>query len=232
MEMLALQFSIWYIGAYTHTSVAIRDALLGVSIPFVEYHVSNVHARESFRQHSYLSDKAVAVVCGMGVGGYGESRWSLLADVKEEGKRGGEVPPQLEWKLIPKSAQSLSLPFSTFSLSLSLSVLKISLLRSSYLQNVQETNLKSLTISYQKRWMTKHPRTHKEEGNVQKRLYDQGIWWTARWSHSMLKKRSGAAVVHNKGKTISLARAQGYLDPSGAIMISEDTTTWPLEASN
>ncbi|TPX10093.1 uncharacterized protein E0L32_001290 [Thyridium curvatum] len=57
-------------GAFTHTSVAIRDALLGVAIPFVELHVSNVHARETFRHHSYFQDKAVAVVCGMGVYGY------------------------------------------------------------------------------------------------------------------------------------------------------------------
>ncbi|ESK90183.1 3-dehydroquinate dehydratase [Moniliophthora roreri MCA 2997] len=57
-------------GAYTHTSVAIRDALLGVGIPFVELHVSNVHAREPFRHHSYLSDKAVAVIVGFGAKGY------------------------------------------------------------------------------------------------------------------------------------------------------------------
>jgi 3-dehydroquinate dehydratase-2 len=57
-------------GAYTHTSVAIRDALLGVEMPFVELHVSNVHARESFRKHSYLSDKATAVICGLGAYGY------------------------------------------------------------------------------------------------------------------------------------------------------------------
>jgi 3-dehydroquinate dehydratase-2 len=57
-------------GAFTHTSVAIRDALLGVEIPFVELHVSNVHAREQFRKHSYLSDKAEAVICGLGVFGY------------------------------------------------------------------------------------------------------------------------------------------------------------------
>lgn len=57
-------------GAYTHTSVAIRDALAGVDIPFVEVHISNVHARESFRHHSYLSDKAVAVIAGLGVFGY------------------------------------------------------------------------------------------------------------------------------------------------------------------
>ena len=57
-------------GALTHTSVAVRDALLGVDIPFVEVHISNVHAREEFRRHSYLSDKAVAVICGLGIYGY------------------------------------------------------------------------------------------------------------------------------------------------------------------
>jgi 3-dehydroquinate dehydratase II len=54
----------------THTSVALRDALLGVDIPFVEIHISNTHARESFRHHSYLSDKAKAVIMGLGVWGY------------------------------------------------------------------------------------------------------------------------------------------------------------------
>ncbi|MDO4433052.1 MAG: type II 3-dehydroquinate dehydratase [Alysiella sp.] len=57
-------------GAYTHTSVAIRDALGGVAIPFVEVHISNVHAREAFRHHSYLSDKAVGVIVGLGTFGY------------------------------------------------------------------------------------------------------------------------------------------------------------------
>jgi len=57
-------------GAFTHTSVAIRDALSGVDIPFVEIHISNVHRREPFRHHSYLSDKAEAVICGLGVFGY------------------------------------------------------------------------------------------------------------------------------------------------------------------
>ncbi|KAL7947385.1 Dehydroquinase [Trichoderma barbatum] len=57
-------------GAFTHTSVAIRDALLGVGIPFVEIHVSNIHSREQWRHHSYLSDKAQAVICGLGVFGY------------------------------------------------------------------------------------------------------------------------------------------------------------------
>jgi 3-dehydroquinate dehydratase-2 len=57
-------------GAFTHTSVAIRDALVGVDIPFVEVHISNVHKREAFRHHSYLSDKAEAVIAGLGVYGY------------------------------------------------------------------------------------------------------------------------------------------------------------------
>lgn len=57
-------------GALTHTSVAVRDALLGVGIPFIELHVTNVHSRETFRHHSYLSDKAQAVICGLGVFGY------------------------------------------------------------------------------------------------------------------------------------------------------------------
>ena len=58
-------------GAYTHTSVAIRDALAGVAIPFVEVHISNVHRREPFRHHSYLSDIAEAVMAGFGTAGYG-----------------------------------------------------------------------------------------------------------------------------------------------------------------
>ena len=57
-------------GAFTHTSVAIRDALLAVAIPFVELHLSNVHAREPFRHHSYLADKALAVIGGFGADSY------------------------------------------------------------------------------------------------------------------------------------------------------------------
>jgi len=57
-------------GALTHTSIALRDALLGVSLPFVEVHISNTHAREPFRRHSYLSDVAAGVVSGFGVPGY------------------------------------------------------------------------------------------------------------------------------------------------------------------
>lgn len=56
--------------AFTHTSVAIRDALLGIDIPFVEIHISNVHSREAFRHHSYFSDKAAAVILVMGAYGY------------------------------------------------------------------------------------------------------------------------------------------------------------------
>lgn len=57
-------------GALTHTSVGVRDALLGCDLPFLELHVTNVHAREPWRNHSYLSDKAVGVICGLGVFGY------------------------------------------------------------------------------------------------------------------------------------------------------------------
>lgn len=57
-------------GAFTHTSIAIRDALLAVSVPFIEVHLSNVHAREEFRQRSYLSDVALGVITGLGARGY------------------------------------------------------------------------------------------------------------------------------------------------------------------
>ncbi len=57
-------------GAYTHTSIALRDAILGVSLPFIEVHLSNVHAREEFRRHSYFSDIAVGQIVGLGPLGY------------------------------------------------------------------------------------------------------------------------------------------------------------------
>jgi len=56
--------------AFTHTSVALRDALSGVNIPFIEIHLSNIHAREKFRQHSYFSDIAAGVISGLGAHGY------------------------------------------------------------------------------------------------------------------------------------------------------------------
>ena len=57
-------------GGFTHTSVALRDALSAVGIPFVEIHISNIHRREAFRHHSYLSDIAAGVICGFGPDGY------------------------------------------------------------------------------------------------------------------------------------------------------------------
>ena len=57
-------------GGFTHSSVALRDALSGVAIPFIEVHLSNIHAREPFRQHSYFSDIAAGTVCGLGSRGY------------------------------------------------------------------------------------------------------------------------------------------------------------------
>ena len=65
-----IEFIIINPGAFTHTSIALRDALSGVAIPFIEVHLSNVFAREEFRRHSYLSDLAVAVLSGAGAAGY------------------------------------------------------------------------------------------------------------------------------------------------------------------
>ena len=68
--------------AFTHTSVALRDALAAVSIPFIEVHISNVHAREPFRQHSYFSDLAAGVISGLGPLGYELAMEAALRAVK------------------------------------------------------------------------------------------------------------------------------------------------------
>ncbi len=74
--------------AWTHTSVATRDALLGVQIPFIEVHLSNVHAREPFRRHSYLSDVAVGVIAGLGAQGYELALLAARAHVQQQDARG------------------------------------------------------------------------------------------------------------------------------------------------
>jgi 3-dehydroquinate dehydratase-2 len=65
-----VEFIIINPAAFTHTSVALRDALAGVAIPFIEVHLSNIHAREAFRQHSYFSDIAAGVISGLGAQAY------------------------------------------------------------------------------------------------------------------------------------------------------------------
>lgn len=72
--------------AFTHTSVAIRDALAGVKIPFIEVHLSNVFAREPFRHHSYLSDIAKGVICGLGVHGYLLALEAAIREVTKSGQ--------------------------------------------------------------------------------------------------------------------------------------------------
>ena len=83
-----VQFIVINPGAYTHTSVAIRDALSGVQIPFIEVHLSNIYQRESFRHHSYLSDVATGTIAGLGPTGYRlalERAVELLADASWPG---------------------------------------------------------------------------------------------------------------------------------------------------
>lgn len=69
-------------GAFTHTSIAIRDALVSVPIPFYEVHISNIFGREPFRHHSYLSDIAQGVICGFGVKGYALTIQAIIDEFK------------------------------------------------------------------------------------------------------------------------------------------------------
>jgi len=70
--------------AFTHTSIALRDALSGVDIPFIEIHLSNVHAREEFREHSYFSDIAVGVISGLGAQGYELALHAAISQLKQK----------------------------------------------------------------------------------------------------------------------------------------------------
>jgi 3-dehydroquinate dehydratase-2 len=70
--------------AFTHTSIAIRDALLTVNIPFIEVHISNIHAREEFRHYSYLSDVAQGVICGLGTDGYRFALSKAIGEIIKE----------------------------------------------------------------------------------------------------------------------------------------------------
>ena len=79
----AVDFIIINPGAFTHTSVALRDALLGVEIPFIEVHLSNVHAREAFRHHSYFSDIAEGVICGFGAKSYDLALHAVLSKLDQ-----------------------------------------------------------------------------------------------------------------------------------------------------
>jgi len=104
--------------AFTHTSVAIRDALLAVSIPFIEIHLSNVHAREPFRHHSYLSDVASGVICGLGADGYSYALQTavkrlsqkLIELVEESGISELEISEGEESVRISRAAPAASYP--------------------------------------------------------------------------------------------------------------------------
>lgn len=80
----SVDFIVFNPGAFTHTSIALRDALLGVEIPFIEIHLSNVHAREGFRQQSFLSDVAQGVITGLGARGYEYALASAIESIGSE----------------------------------------------------------------------------------------------------------------------------------------------------
>jgi 3-dehydroquinate dehydratase II len=82
-----IDFLIFNPGAFTHTSIALRDALLAVRLPFVEVHLSNTHAREPFRQHSYFSDIAAGVITGLGAFGYELAVRAAVRQLKCQGER-------------------------------------------------------------------------------------------------------------------------------------------------
>jgi 3-dehydroquinate dehydratase II len=77
---------------FTHTSVALRDAVIAVAIPFIEVHLSNIHKREAFRHHSYFSDIAEGVICGLGANGYTLAVESALARLQPQRQRRGRTP--------------------------------------------------------------------------------------------------------------------------------------------
>ncbi len=77
-----IEFIIFNPAAYTHTSIALRDALLATALPFIEVHLSNVHAREAFRRHSYFSDVARGVISGFGALGYELALQAALAQLQ------------------------------------------------------------------------------------------------------------------------------------------------------
>lgn len=78
-------------GGLTHTSVPLRDALLGIEIPFIEVHVTNIHSREPWREKSFLSDKATGVICGLGVYGYEAAVEFCVRMVREKERRQGQA---------------------------------------------------------------------------------------------------------------------------------------------
>lgn len=77
--------------AFTHTSIALRDAFAAAQVPFIELHLSNVHAREPFRHHSYLSDLAIGVICGFGAHSYAYALEAAIARLAAMADSGGEI---------------------------------------------------------------------------------------------------------------------------------------------